>query len=261
METTLKVALGEQTHLQEFFAVMKENGRNAQAEDIEQLLKQMEEMKTGFTDALEEICYLREQIDSLQSQSMKAKLRKLQEDVQASLQQAQNRAISVKKAIVANIQSALDAGKQKGITALDKTLDIVPVYESLSVMESFLEHSASAMNNRIGKVDIMADEVYAVKSHARNIGKVISGKETQDLGERDRTKGILAKIEKSMEYCHKLIVSLAVKTIMAKAHIEHFRELSGRPVNEVPTVKEIAETMRAKGVRSTTVPFQANEAR
>lgn len=250
MEGTLKVALGEQDHLREFFTMMKEQGQERQAEDIGQLLAQMEGMKVEFADALEEILYLREQIDLLQNQTVKAKLRMLQEEVQTTLKQAQNRALSVKKSVEVNIHDAVSAGKQKGILALDKTFDIFPIYQGLGVVEAFLEHSADTLGQRIGKVNALAEEIHEIKGHIRNAGMVVTGKPAEKPGERDHEKGILSKIEKSIAYCRKLVSNLAVKTIMAKAHIEHFRELSGKRAEEVPTVYEIAKTMREKAAIS-----------
>ncbi len=261
MDASLKVALGEQEHLREFFTIMKEQGRENQAEDIGQLLAQMEGMKTEFADALEEIRYLREQIDTLQNQTVKAKLRKMQEEVQAALRQAQDGVLSVKRSVEINIRNAVNAGRQKGILALDKMFDIIPVYQGLGVVEMFLTHSADTLGERIGKVNALADEVYAVKSHIRNAGLVVAGKEAENVGERDHEKGILSKIEKSMDYCRKLVASLTVKAIMAKAHIEHFRELSGKCSEEVPTVFEIAENMRDKAAIPVSFSLRANETR
>ena len=99
METTLNVALGEQEHLRDFFLQMKEQGRGEQAEDIEQLLAQLKGMKSEFEDALDEIRYLKEQISTIQDQTVKAKLRKMQEEVQTVMKQAQNRASSVKRTV------------------------------------------------------------------------------------------------------------------------------------------------------------------
>lgn len=261
MEATLNVALGEQEHLRDFFLQMKEQGRGEQAEDIEQLLAQLNGMKSEFEDALDEIRYLKEQISTIQDQTVKAKLRKMQEEVQTVMKQAQNRASSVKRTVESNIHNAIAAGKRKGGLVLDKTFDIIPIYQGLGVVESFLQHSAIALEQKSGKVNALADEVHAVKSHIKNAGMVVAGKMATEIGERDHDKGVLSKIEKSVEYCRKLVASLSLKTIMAKAHIEHFRELSGKRSDEVPTVFEIAKNMREKAALSAALPLKANEAR
>lgn len=246
MEATLKVALGEQEHLQEFFALMKSQGRGGQAEDIAGLLKQMEEMRSDFSDALEEIKYLREQIDAMHDQTAKAKLRKMQEEVQVLMKQAQNRALSVKKDIETNIRNVVATGKQKGMQALDKVFDVLPIYQGLGVLESYLQSSVNTLSQRIGKIDTLADEVHAVKNHVRNAGRVVAGKPIMEMDERDHDKGILVKLEKSVDYYRKLIAGIMLKTVMARAHVEHFRELSGKKAEEVPTVSEIANKMREK---------------
>lgn len=261
MEATLKVALGEQEHLQEFFALMKSQGREAQAEDIAGLLKQMEGMRSDFSDALEEIKYLREQIDAMHDQTVKAKLRKMQEEVQVLMKQAQNRALSVKKDIETNIRNVVAIGKKTGMQALDKVFDVLPIEHGLGVLESYLQRSVNTLSKRIGKIDALADEVHAVKNHVRNAGRVVAGKPVKEMGERDHEKGILIKLEKSVDYYRKLIASIMFKTVMARAHMEHFRELSGKKPEEVPTISEIANGMREKAAMSMPVFQKTGEVR
>lgn len=258
MQANLQVPLGEQEHLRDFFTMMKDNGRAAQAEDVERLISCMEGMKTEFADAMDEIRYLREQIDVLQNQTMKGKLSQIQQEALYALKMAQEEAISIKKKLDENIQDTVRAVKKKGTCALNKALDIIPVEHGLSAMEVFFKNSMEAMGQRAEMVGGLADEIHAVKGHMKNVGDVMSGKRIQEIERRDDTKGILAKIQKSMDFCRKLIAGLAVKTIMAQAYLEHFRQLSDKKPEMVPNVEKIAESFNQN---RQPMPLQFNEAR
>lgn len=113
----MQIPLGKQEHLKEFFEMMELSGREEQAKDVEELLRYLHELKNGFSEALEEIDYLKGQIDIMQSQSLKARFGKMQEDVMEAIQQAKESAEEVGGFVKEEISRALAAGRQKGIQA------------------------------------------------------------------------------------------------------------------------------------------------
>lgn len=246
MEPSLLVPLGEQEHLGEFFDMLRDGGRNEQAEDVEQLLSCIKGMQEELSDALDEVRFLREQIKMMQDKTMKVKLQKMQAEVQGSMEQAWEQMGKVKKEVSGQISNAIAACKKKGIQGTSHILDAAHVYEGLSRAELYLNKSVAAMAKRIEKADRMAEELHGIKGHMKNIGNVAAGKPLDILPERDHSKGLFAKIERSMEYCKKLLAGMGKKMLAAKAHMVHLQQITERKGEErIASVQEIMEELRA----------------
>ena len=83
MESSLFVPIGEQEHLKEFFEVKK-----MQAEDMERLFDYITVLQRDLKDAIEEVDYLRDQIEEMQDQTLKAKFENIQWAVHDSMHNA-----------------------------------------------------------------------------------------------------------------------------------------------------------------------------
>lgn len=262
MEPSLFVPLGEQEHLKEFFNTMRENGRKDAAEDMEQLIACVKEMQEDLSDAMEEIDFLQQQIKDMQDSTMKAKLQKAQEEMMDSVKMACQKMDGVKKDIAGQVRNAAAVCKKKGIQALDNILDAAHIYDGLSSVEQHLNNAVTAMEQRIEKVDRMADELHEMKGHMKNIGNVAAGRPIDTPAERDRSKGLLAKIENSMRSCKKLIAGMGQKLLVAKAHVVHLQKEAERKGEEkIASVQEILKEMRESSNMALTTQNRALESR
>lgn len=262
MESTLAVSLGDQEHLKEFFDSMRAAGKKGQAEDIENLLSCIESMQGDLIDALDEVKYLREQIKTMQDKTMQAKLQKAQEEMQEYIHMARKEMGKVKQEVSEQIRNAVYTCKKKGIQVLGSMLDAAHIYEGLSRVELHLNKSVEAMERRIEKADRIADELHGIKGHMKNIGNVAVGKPAGELTERDSSQGMMSKIEKSMEFCKRLIAGMSQKMLRAKAHILHFkRAAESKGEEKVASVQEIMKELREASAMSFTVQPRALEQR
>lgn len=235
----------EQAELVDFFEAMGRNGRQVQAEDIERLLSCIKAMQEEFSDAMDEISYLREQIQLMEDATVKARFQKIQAEMQEGLKQAGEQVMAVKREAAEAISHAMSAFKVKGIRAFDKVLDAVHIQEGLCAAEIWLHQSAAAMEQGMERADHMPEEVHAVKGHVKNVGKIALGKPLEELTPRDKSKGVMAKIKKSMEYCRNLMEALSRKLLMARAHVEHLHQLAQKENGEkIPAVQEIARELK-----------------
>lgn len=246
METSLFVPLGEQEHLKEFFEVMRANGKKIQAEDMERLFDYITDLQRDLKEAIEEVDYLRDQIEEMQDQTLKAKFENIQLSMHSSMQNAWDQIKGVKEEFAAQIQNAVSVCKRKGVQALDHALDLTHIQEGLSRLEVHLSKSEEAMSRRQEKMERVAGEVHEIKGHFKNVGNIVRGRETEGIGEMDRSKGVLAKIERSMEFCKNLIAGMKQNLLRARAHLVHF-QLSARQNEEerVPSTQEIMKELSA----------------
>ena len=118
MAESLSVPLGEQEHLKEFFEVMRDNGKKMQAEDMERLFDYITVLQRDLKDAIEEVDYLRDQIEEMQDQTLKAKFENIQWAVYDSMHNAWDQIKGVKEEFTAQIQNAAAVCKRKGSASL-----------------------------------------------------------------------------------------------------------------------------------------------
>lgn len=246
VESSLFVPIGEQEHLKEFFEVMRDKGKKVQAEDMERLFDYISVLQRDLKDAIEEVDYLRDQIEEMQDQTLKAKFENIQWAVHDSMHNAWDQIKGIKEEFTAQIQNAAAVCKRKGVQALDHALDMTHIQEGLSRLEILLSKSEESMSRRQEKVERAAGELHEVQGHLKNVVNIVRGRETESIGEMDRSKGILAKIERSMEFCKNLISGMKQNLLRARAHLVHF-QLSVRQNEEerVPSTQEIMHELSA----------------
>ena len=262
MAESLSVPLAEQEHLKEFFEVMRDNGKKTQAEDMERLFDYITVLQRDLKDAIEEVDYLRDQIEEMQDQTLKAKFENIQWVVQDSMHNAWDQIKVVKEAFTSQIRSWAAVCKRKGVQALDRALDMTHIQEGLSRLEILLSKSEEAMSRRQEKVELAAGELHEVTGHLKNVGNIVRGRETESIGKMDRSKGILAKIERSMEFCRNLIAGMKQNLLRARAHLVHF-QLSARQneMKKVPSMQEIIQELSSSANLEFAKPKRIQEVR
>lgn len=261
MESTMQIPLGQQEHLKDFFHMMKMAGREEQAKDIEELLRYLDELKNGFSDALEEIDYLKEQIDAMQNQSLKARLGKMQDTILESIQQTRQNAEEVSHSIKEGIGQVLAAGQRKGIQAATALLDASHIRQGLSRIEAGLMQTSVFLSGAAKQTEDVANEIHFAKEHVKAAGNMVLGKPKDAFGEREAYQGILGKIQKSMEYCQKVMNGLVSKTQKARAHIEHFCLSAEKGDKRIPAVEEIEREFKQAAGMEFSTNNRAKEAR
>lgn len=260
METTMQIPLGQQEHLKEFFQMMETAGREEQAKDIEEFLRYLQELKDGFSDALEEIDYLKGQIDDMKSRSLKGRLGKMQADVMEAFQQAKQVVEEVGNLVKEEISRSLEAGRKKGLQAAAALVDVSHVRQGLSKIEAGLVQSSVSLSGAALRTEDIAGEIHSAKEHVRAAGNIALGKMSSVYGEREAYQGILGKIQKSIEYCQKLMSGLISKTQKARAHMEHFY-LTQRGTRPIPTIGEIEQEFHQSAGMENSLNKKVKEAR
>lgn len=230
--------------LETFWEVMEKNGREGQAEDIGQILAYVKSIQTDLADALDEVSYLRDQIQSIEDSTMKARLGRFQEDVQMGLYQAGAQARMVETEVAEGIRNAVDTLKEKGLHVLDKVLDTAHVYQGLGKAENLLMQAVAGMDQKMEAVDRMAEEFHAIRGHVKNIGRAAAGLPAEAVGERDQTRGVLAKVRAGMEYCRKVLAGLGQKALLARAHVMHLHLTTEQKAEKAASVQEIVRELR-----------------
>ena len=70
-----------------FRSILEQTGRSNQAEDIGQLIQCLQSIQTNLADAMDEVSYLLEQIQTVEEPDIKARLGRMQEEIQKNMHQ------------------------------------------------------------------------------------------------------------------------------------------------------------------------------
>lgn len=227
-----------------FRGILEQTGMKSRAEDIGQLVSCLQSIQVNLADAMDEVSYLLGQIQPVEEPGMRARLGRMQEEIQEGMRRAGKQVQAVEAEVIGGIRNTMQALRGKGIQALDHVLDAAHVSQGLSRAETLLAQAASGLEGKIRDVDCMAEEFHAMKGHAKNLGRAATGKPMEEITERDNTIGVMAKIRAGMEYCRKLLMGLGEKALMARAHVEHLHQTIELRPEKVASVQEIAKEFR-----------------
>ncbi len=227
-----------------FRSILEQTGRSNQAEDIGQLIQCLQSIQTNLADAMDEVSYLLEQIQTVEEPDIKARLGRMQEEIQKNMHQFGKQAQAAEAEVIEGIQNAMQNLRKKGVQALDCVFSTTHVSQGLGRAEALLTQAVSGLENKMQAVDCMAEEFHAMKGHAKNIGRAAVGKSAEEVTARNRDAGAMAKIRAGMEYCKKILTGLGQKVLMARAHVEHLHQTAELRPENVASVQEIAKELR-----------------
>ena len=175
-----------------FRSILEQTGRSNQAEDIGQLIQCLQSIQTNLADAMDEVSYLLEQIQTVEEPDIKARLGRMQEEMLENLHRAGTQVQAVESEVIGGIRNTMQALRAKGVQALDHVLDAAHVSQGLSRAETLLVQAVSGLEGKIRDVDCMAEEFHAMKGHAKNIGRDYpEGQHHRGYGEDPGRDGIL----------------------------------------------------------------------
>lgn len=165
--------------------------------EIQNLLKIFEENNAGkaeFVSLLSHIGAVERQLDEATREvtAMRRELAALRDEQRHPFRTALNRAITrlengisaaraqlseIKSTISERAAQAAAAFKEKGISAINKTMDFLGMKEKLSGLQEYLNKEVQAADKSIAKIEAVSAEYHETGKHLRNIGRALRGKE------------------------------------------------------------------------------------
>lgn len=169
----------------------------AASPDIQKLLKILEENSAGrpeFLSLLSHIGGVERQLDEAAREvtAMRRELAALRDEQRHPFRTALNRAITrlgngiaaaraqlseIKSAVVEGAQQAAAAFKEKGISAINSTMNFLGMKEKLAGLQDYLDGEVQAADKSIAKIEAVSAEYHETGKHLRNIGRALRGKE------------------------------------------------------------------------------------
>ena len=238
MIETLQVPIGEQEHLKEFFKLLSQNGQQQEASEFSSLVTQLNQMEKQYTAVLSELKAVREQLESIQDNGIKATVTKSVSSAQQKVEQAKDQLGHIRTSLSDMVKQTLAAVKQHGISALNKAADFMGIKAALNDMRDNLNASISDTQKSIDRINAVGSELHALNEHGKNLGRALIGKEAAELTQRNEDKGVLAAIAKPLKKSKAMLEGMEKGVTRALQSIDRLEKAAARGKEEKPSVRE-----------------------
>lgn len=238
MNETLQVPIGEQEHLKEFFKLLSQNGQQQEASELSSLVTQLNQMEKQYTAVLSELKAVREQLESIQDNGIKATVTKSVSSAQQKVEQAKDQLGHIRTSLSDMVKQTLAAVKQHGISALNKAADFMGIKAALNDMRDNLNASISDTQKSIDRINAVGSELHALNEHGKNLGRALIGKEAAELTQRNEDKGVLAAIAKPLKKSKAMLEGMEKGVTRALQSIDRLEKAAARGKEEKPSVRE-----------------------
>ena len=238
MNETLQVPIGEQEHLKEFFKLLSQNGQQQEASEFSSLVTQLNQMEKQYTAVLSELKAVREQLESIQDNGIKATVTKSVSSAQQKVEQAKDQLGHIRTSLSDMVKQTLAAVKQHGISALNKAADFMGIKAALNDMRDTLNASISDTQKSIDRINAVGSELHALNEHGKNLGRALIGKEAAELTQRNEDKGVLAAIAKPLKTSKAMLEGMEKGVTRALQSIDRLEKAAARGKEEKPSVRE-----------------------
>ena len=238
MNETLQVPIGEQEHLKEFFKLLSQNGQQQEASEFSSLVTQLNQMEKQYTAVLSELKAVREQLESIQDNGIKATVTKSVSSAQQKVEQAKDQLGHIRTSLSDMVKQTLAAVKQHGISALNKAADFMGIKAALNDMRDNRNASISDTQKSIDRINAVGSELHALNEHGKNLGRALIGKEAAELTQRNEDKGVLAAIAKPLKKSKAMLEGMEKGVTRALQSIDRLEKAAARGKEEKPSVRE-----------------------
>ena len=238
MNETLQVPIGEQEHLKEFFKLLSQNGQQQEDSEFSSLVTQLNQMEKQYTAVLSELKAVREQLESIQDNGIKATVTKSVSSAQQKVEQAKDQLGHIRTSLSDMVKQTLAAVKQHGISALNKAADFMGIKAALNDMRDNLNASISDTQKSIDRINAVGSELHALNEHGKNLGRALIGKEAAELTQRNEDKGVLAAIAKPLKKSKAMLEGMEKGVTRALQSIDRLEKAAARGKEEKPSVRE-----------------------
>jgi regulator of replication initiation timing len=180
MENTATTAasLLENEYVKELLAVMEAN-RVPAVKDLLAVFNQVSAMERQLDTAVTELAALRRELSTSQKQAhpVKAALQNTGAAMEKSVIAVRDRLDATKQAVIDSCKNAVDAFREKGISALDNITRFFKLRPMLETMRTELDKSIRADRSAMDKIETVSAEYHEAGRHIKNMGRTLMGNE------------------------------------------------------------------------------------
>jgi len=195
-ETTVPIT--ENEAVKNIIMLLQGKGTEQEKQDIESLVSHIESMETQFAKVFDELQDVKSQLKAIEDKSVRAAVQRIVDNVELKVNDVKDQFVSLKDSVVNSFSDAAEAIKQKGVSALRKTVDFLKIHTALSHLKNKLNQSVHSLNQGAEQIQTIKNELYTAKEHFTNATHLAVGKSTKEVSPNNSERGVLTKIQRLM---------------------------------------------------------------
>lgn len=224
-------------------------GDGVDAKDFEGFIKYIDRMDTQFEKVMTELQDIKGQLNDMQRHMLKEGVKEIYADMLNKLEDktfaSKSWLAGTKKLLIKKAEKAVEIFKEKGVQCLNDVVTFLGMKVDIKIFELRCTEMAQDMQASINKVNSIAREMRETSTHAKNIGRAITGKELLETPPA-KENGILYRIAQLDEGVKQIFMGAADK---AKRAIKGFEKLelaaarqTSHKDNVIPIRKRLEES-------------------
>lgn len=255
MSERLTVPLGEQEHLKEFFEILNGQGRKQEVTEFSSLLSQLNQMEKQYAEVLSELNTVKGQLSAIQDKGIKSVVMDGILKLQEKVTEAKNQLEHIKADISNSIKESIFLIKENGISALNKAVDFIGLRKALTDLRDNLTSSIAKTQKNIDKINAVGSELHVLSEHTSNLGRVLTGKETKELTQRNEDKGILAVATKQLKHSKSMLEGIRQNVSHTITAVDRLEQAANKGKEQKPSVRaDLKERSQKAPVPKSPVP-------
>jgi vacuolar-type H+-ATPase subunit H len=170
----------ENEHVKALWAILRENFSPSH-NDYATIIKQVTAMENQLDTMIGELATMRKQLTEAQAINHPAEsvMQKAVAGQQSMVEDLRDKLGEIKESIIDGCKNAVDAFKEKGVSALNSIADFFKIKPMLASVCDGLDKTIVKDNKAINRIETISKEYHETGLHLKNIGRAILGKETQ----------------------------------------------------------------------------------
>jgi len=227
IETTVPITKNED--IQHIFTLMQDNGMQRDKQEIESLVRQISFMEAQFEKVFSELQDVKSQLQAIQDNGIRATVTRIVDTAEIKISGVKNQFIAVKANVIKSFADAKDAVKEKGVSALNKTLNFFGVRSALSRLQGKLRDSVSTLQQGVSRIEDIKGQIHEAGVHARNAGRVMIGKDAKEVAAHNSERGILSGVQKLLNKTGGMLSGMGKITSSAISKINKLEQRGEKP--------------------------------
>lgn len=236
--------LNEHPQIAELMDTLEKNEMHKEKAEVQSLVDYIGDMEKTLTEMLDEMKNMRQEIELIHNNSLRAKCQNLVQRTEGKIKQGLALVVKVKDNFIQSAKNAVKAFKEKGKEAFRNAVKAMKVPETLDMLGKVFGKLSKEIEQDVIQVNAMQSELNNAKGHLKNIGRLLIGHKTKDAEQAKTDKGVLSRFGKVLDKIGKGFGNLSQKALdkADKIRVSHVKE---SVKNELDVLKGI-KTARTK---------------
>lgn len=222
------------------FRLLDQNGMTAEKKQVLQMADYIDDMESKMEMVMKNLKEMREQISEIENQGIRTKAEQIVVKVSERAEETGKWLGILKKTFLEKVGQAVRAGKEKSREALAGMVNTIHLPGMTVRVQHLLQRVIASVDQGIGKLGDMAEEMHEAKRHFENAGRALIGKKADKTKSRDPERGLVFETQRLMFQSMAILQNMEKKTGDFLERMEHLKVREDEPRTSVrETIREL----------------------